>query len=187
MAEFLDDRKRALEEQFFQKREQAALQKLAAERARQTAKQALTAASGLKDDAVLDHLLRLGIEPDTLLALGLVPLVEVAWADGHLDDRERQAILSALEQAGIARESAPHALVQSWLAAPPAPAMLGAWAAYAAGLCGQLSEAERANLRTAVMGRARAVAEAAGGFLGLAKVSAAEQEMLRRLDRAFAD
>jgi hypothetical protein len=40
-------------------------------------------------------------------------------------------------------------------------------------------------LRETVIGQARAVAEAAGGFLGLGKVSPAEDEMLRRLERAF--
>lgn len=184
--EFLGDRKRLLEEEFFRKHEREILQRLTAERTRQTAREALAAASGLRDEATLDRLLSLGIEPDTLLALRLVPLVEVAWADGRLDPRERQAILSALDQAGIARDSAPHALVQSWLDAPPAPTMLEAWATYTAALCAQLAEAERAGLRAAVMGQARAVAEAAGGLLGLGRVSPAEQEMLRRLERAFA-
>jgi hypothetical protein len=44
----------------------------------------------------------------------------------------------------------------------------------------------RQRLRDEVMGRARAVAEAAGGFLGLGrKVSAAEEAVLRELAQAF--
>jgi len=187
MAEaFLGDRKRALEEEFFRKREQALLARLEAERAHRTAKQALAEASGLTDEAVLDHLVSLGIEPDAFMALRLVPLVEVAWADGHLDARERQAVLSALAAAGLPPGSLGYALVDGWLASPPPPSMLEAWSAYTRGLCGQLSPAERQSLRSAVIGQARVVAEAAGGILGLGKVSAAEVEMLARLERAFA-
>jgi hypothetical protein len=36
------------------------------------------------------------------------------------------------------------------------------------------------------MGQARAVAETAGGFLGVGKVSAAEEETLARMERALA-
>jgi hypothetical protein len=36
---------------------------------------------------VLQKLSPLGLTSDTLLALGLVPLGTVAWADGALDDK----------------------------------------------------------------------------------------------------
>jgi hypothetical protein len=64
--------------------------------------------------------------------------------------------------------------------------MLEAWTTYTTGLCASITPAERAALRSVVMGQARAVAEAAGGFLGVGKVSGAEEEMLARLERAFA-
>src|SRR5919198_1576509 len=108
--EFLHDRKRALENEFFHKREKALIERMRTEQARQTARQALATASGLTDPAVLDRLVGLGIEPDTLLALRLVPLVAVAWADGKLDDRERRAVLAGLEAAGITAGSAAYAL-----------------------------------------------------------------------------
>lgn len=45
-------------------------------------------------------------------------------------------------------------------------------------------EAKRA-LSHDLLGRARAVAEAAGGFLGLGKISSSEQAVLTELERAF--
>lgn len=185
--EFLGARKRALEEEFFRKRERELLARIQAEQARQSARQALAEASGLTDPAALDHLVALGIAPETLLALRLVPLVEVAWADGHLDERERRAVLSALPAAGLAPGSPSHALVESWLASPPPPALLEAWTAYAKGLAAQLSPGERAALRESVLRQARAVAQAAGGFLGLGRISDAEAAVLRRLEAALAD
>jgi uncharacterized membrane protein YebE (DUF533 family) len=54
---------------------------------------------------VLNKLSALGIPSDTLLSLGLVPLVAIAWADGALDDRERSAIIANLGAAGIPADS----------------------------------------------------------------------------------
>lgn len=186
MAEdFLTDRKRALENEFFHKREKALIDRMRAEQAQQSARQALAAASGLTDERVLDHLADLGIQPDTLLALRLVPLVAVAWADGRMDDRERQAVQGGLAAAGIAAGSLARALVENWLASPPPRTMLDAWTAYTTALAGQLSPDDRRELRATVLRQARAVAETAGGILGLGRVSAAEEALLQRLQQAF--
>jgi hypothetical protein len=185
--EFLGDRKRALEEEFFRKKERAILERVRATQAKDEARKTLAEASGLADDAVLDRLLDLGIDPGTFLALGLVPVVEVAWADGHLDAREKQAVIVGLEASGIASGSPSRALVESWLETRPPAAMLEAWTAYMRSLCARLSAEQRGELRSAILGRARNVAEAAGGFLKLgSKVSWAEEEMLARLEQAFA-
>jgi hypothetical protein len=185
--EFLGDRKRALEGEFFRKREQAILERLRATRDKEQARQALAEASGLADEAVLERVLELGIDPGTFLALELVPVVEVAWADGHLDDREKQAVIVGLEASGIGSGTPAGALVESWLQTRPRAALLEAWTAYMTAVCAQLSAEQRETLRSSILGRARAVAEAAGGFLGLgSRVSRAEEGMLARLERAFA-
>jgi len=186
--EFLGERKRVLEEEFFRKQDKVLLERMRTALARQTRTQALAEASGIQDAAILDRLVDLGIEADTLLALGLIPLVEVAWADGDLDAREREAVLSGLAATGVGPGNPAYALVESWLSARPPAAMREAWAAYTSALCARLSPGERGSLRATVLGRARAVAEAAGGFLGLgSRVSRAEEETLRALERAFGE
>jgi hypothetical protein len=147
----------------------------------------LSQASGLTDAVVLDRLLGLGIQPDTLVAMGLIPLVAVAWADGTLDAKERQAVVSALRTAGIAMDSPAGQLIQRWLASAPPASLLEAWRTYMADLCRHLSPVDHASLRDSILNRARAVAEAAGGFLGLGtKISPAEEEILRTLEGVFA-
>ena len=186
--EFLGDRKRALEEEFFRKQENALLNQLRTTQARESAQEALAAATGVRDSTVLHKLSALGITSDTLLALGLVPLVAIAWADGALDDKERHAIVASLGVAGIAADSPAGQLVQTWLSSPPPASMLEAWSSYTAALAAELSPTERHNLRDSVLGRARAVAEAAGGFLGFGKrVSQAEAELLQTFARAFGE
>ena len=73
----------------------------------------------------------------------------------------------------------------AWLKKKPDPALLTAWTHYIQTLCKQLSADERKALHDEVMADARSVAEAAGGILGLAKISAEEKAMLQRLDEAF--
>jgi hypothetical protein len=186
--EFLGDRRRVLEEEFFRKQEQAVLNQLRTAQAQESAQEALAAATGVRDRAVLDKLSTLGITSDTLLALGLVPLVAIAWADGVLDDKERSAIVANLGAAGMVADSPAGQLVQSWLSSPPPASMLEAWSSYTSALAAALSPTERHNLRDSVLGRTRAVAEAAGGFLGFGKrVSQAEEELLEKLARVFGE
>ena len=71
------------------------LRKLREQGAKEKKRGALRDALKLDDDEILERMLELDLEPETLIALGLVPLVEVAWADGSIQTRERDAVLRA--------------------------------------------------------------------------------------------
>ena len=98
---FFGDRRKGFEAEFFRRQEAALLQRLRDEEARRSARQALAAASHITDEVLLDQLAALGIKPETLVALSLVPLVEIAWADGTVQASERQAILETARAAGL--------------------------------------------------------------------------------------
>jgi hypothetical protein len=135
---------------------------------------------------VVDKLLELGVKAETVAALGLVPLVEVAWADGQLDRRERTAILERARASGVAAGSAEDALLEAWLDRRPDPKLLTAWTHLVRGLSEQLGPEETARLKKDLLDRARAVATASGGVLGMgSKVSGAEATMLAQLEAAF--
>ncbi|MDO9500076.1 hypothetical protein [Falsiroseomonas sp.] len=184
--EFLDDRRRALEEAFFARETEAWRQRQRAEAAAASRREGLQAASGITDTALLDRLAAQGLEASTLAALSLVPLVMVGWADGSLDEKERAALLRAAAESGLGADSpAQHSLTQ-WLSAPPPPALLETWSDYIRASTAGMDVAARQALKSGLLDRARGVAEAAGGFLGLgARISPAEQAMLVKLERAF--
>ena len=184
-AKILADRRKALEEQFFARQERELLGRMRAEAAEKERRQALAEASGIEDRAVLDRLAALNLDGSTIAALGLVPLVEVAWADGTLHERERDAVMQAAEAHGVAPGSAAHDLLEGWLSQRPGRELLEAWRAYVSALAELLDETERRALRQDVVSRARAVAEAAGGILGLGKVSDAEERVLKALEAAL--
>jgi len=142
----------------------------------------LALASGISDEAMLRILLDLDVETSVLTALSLVPLVEVAWADGKMDPEERTAILEASADQGIAPGTSAHDLLASWLDHLPRPELFEAWRSYIEAVLEPLTPGEREELRVGLVERARRVAEAAGGILGLGAISGSERLVLARLD-----
>ena len=182
----LGNRQRALEEEFFRRRETVLLDKSRARLAQRAAHAALGAASGITDEALLDRLVAMGITTDTLVALSLVPLAEVAWADGRLDESEKRAILAAAQTAGLEAESAGYRLVESCLSERPPARLRELWRHYIAGVCVSRPEDERNRLKHELVRQATTVAAAAGGFKGLfSKVSAQEAALIAEMATAF--
>jgi hypothetical protein len=183
---FLGDRRKALEDSFFAKQEAKLLEKIRATRAAEESRESLAQTTGIADSAVLDKLEELGIVSDTIAALSLVPLVAVAWADGTVDDKEHNAVLAAAAEVGVNAEHVGYELLEGWLTERPGSDLVETWKAYIQDLTGSLSPTEKSALRDDLIGRARAVAEATGGFLGLGnKISSEESAVLDELEAAF--
>jgi hypothetical protein len=181
----LEERGRALENQFYEKENQAKLAAMKSKLDSQGSKDELRKASGMSDDAVLDRLVALGLRANTIAALSLVPLIQVAWADGKIQDNERTAILQGAHGKGLEKGTPGYELLQSWLAKRPSDELIDAWEAYIKALVGQLSEEQNRLLKNQIVGFAKMVAAAAGGFLGIGKVSASEEKVLHRIEAAF--
>jgi len=177
---------RELEDSFFLEEDRVLLERLKALRRMEENREALGRASGIRDPEVLKRLVELGVRPESVAPLALVPVVEVAWADGKIDDRERRAVLDAAQARGIRAGEIQHDLLQSWLVHRPPQQLLEAWQHYLAGLLPELTPDQRQGLRRELLDRARAVAEASGGFLGLGnKVSPQESAVLEQLEKVF--
>ncbi len=137
----------------------------------------------IKHERFLDRLVALGVRPETALALTLIPLLAVAWADGQLDERERNAVLDAAQQRGVAAEQIAHQLLKNGLVRPPDPRLYSTWKSYVRRLWGCFTADERWQMRQTLLRSTREVAEAAGGFLGLtSKVSEAERKILEEIE-----
>jgi hypothetical protein len=180
--EILRERGKVLEDEFFRREDQRLVRRLNELKALEASREALATASGISDPAVLKQLMDLGIHSETVAALSIVPLVEVAWADGSLDANERRAVV---ERAGVGRGTPAGELVEAWLDRRPDPRLLTAWKHMIQGMCGHLGPEGAARLKASLLERARAVAAASGGLLGIAKVSRAEAAMLATLEAAF--
>src|SRR5690606_4752012 len=138
----LDHRRKALEDAFFTKRDQELLSKLREQQARQKSKEMLASLTGAKDEAILDRLVEAGIRPETYAAMAFIPMSAVAWADGVLDIKERNAVLETAIASGVPANSPGYLLLQSWLDQEPAGNLLATWKAYMAVLCQGLAQEE---------------------------------------------
>ncbi|HTF88669.1 MAG TPA: hypothetical protein VK843_09685 [Planctomycetota bacterium] len=179
----LGGRGRTLEEEFFRKEEAKLLERLRAQKQKLVTREGLQQATGISDSAAIDRLLAMGISPQTLTALALVPLVQVAWASGGVEIAERKLILEAAKDAGL--DSAGQELLASWLAHAPDRALLDAWRGYVSTMCKEVAPQQRETMKTELLGRARKVAGASGGMLALGSVSKEEQKVLKELESAF--
>lgn len=145
----------------------------------------LSLASGISDRAVLRLLADLEVSSSVVAALALVPLVEVAWADGELAPEERASVLRASEEQGIRAGTRAHALLASWLEHRPSRDLLQAWEAYIEAVLEPLDAEEREQLCRDLVGRAREVARAAGHGGGPGSISPEEERALESLEAAL--
>jgi hypothetical protein len=185
VAESLEDRGRALENQFYDKENKDKLAAMKEKLEAQGTKEDLRKASGMTDDKVLDKLVELGLRSNTIAALSLVPLIEVAWADGEIQDNERTAILQGAHGKGLEQGTDGYELLQSWLKSRPDTGLYEAWEAYIKALASQLNDEQNRLLKNQIVGFAKMVAASAGGFLGIGKVSASEEKALAKIEAAF--
>lgn len=185
-SENLLSNQRRLEDEFFLKEDAALLKRLGELQKMKESKEVLAQVSGIHNDAVLDKLVQLDIRPETVASLAIIPLVEVAWADDKMDEKEKKTVLAAIAKTEWGESCLNFELVEQWLQHRPEPHLLEAWIHYIKGLCEKLTAAEKKALKTELVDHTRAIAEAHGGFLGLGnKVSKAEAAMLDKLAAAF--
>lgn len=183
----LDDRRKALEEQFFKDHNEALVKKLKDEAEKAHSKEELQKLTGISNEQVLEALAALKLGGAATLVMSLYPVIDVAWADGKIDAQEKQVILDLSAAIGLKPGTDAHGYLTQWLAQKPELQWQALWADYVKALCEQMKPDDKALLKATVLGRARVVAEASGGFLGLAwRVSGAEQKALDRLEAAFA-
>lgn len=182
----LDDRRKALEEQFFQKHEKELVQKMKDAAAKKSSKEELQKLTGISDEQVLEALSDLKLGGAATLVMSLFPVIEVAWADGKIDPKERDALMEASKGIGLEKDSAAWEYLSKWLEEKPEPIWHTLWADYVKALVAKMKPDDKAMLKATVLGRARVMAESSGGFMGVAfKISDAEKRVMKKLEAAF--
>lgn len=182
----LEKRGQDLESAFFREQDAKLLERLRVRAEEKARKESIAQSTGIDDADVLEKLCQLGLCGESVVALYLVPLIEVAWADGDVHPNEREAILNAAVEQGISQKGLSFQLLESWLDEHPGPEMLEAWENFMRALRPNLSDGVLEQMHESIMQRARGVASAAGGVLGLfGKISDDEKRVLDQLDEAF--
>ena len=177
------DRQKAINKTFFPLRHRSVLKPPTSEPTHAQKKRALTEVSDITNGEMLDRLIASGIDQNTLSALTLIPLIEVAWADDQLDAEERGLVLAAAKRHRFNRDS--YTLLKYWLE-HPSEGLMEVWRDNVEGLLELMSDSERSTFCADIFGRAKEVAEATGGVLGIGKISKLEREVLVEIESVFA-
>ena len=175
------DRERSLEEEYFRNHDAKLIEKLRERGKVEEIAEALAVKLQVDDPALLRRIMALGVTLDTGPAFLLAPLVQVAWAEGDVTDREREKVLRIATERGIDPSSPAYAQLQAWLRKRPADAVFDtAVEAIKTGLS-VLTPAERADRIKRIVDACREVASASGGLgrlLGLGTGVSSEEESI---------
>ncbi len=121
----------------------------------------------LSDDALRQELEALGIQADAHRVIALIPLIQVAWADGRIQAGERQAIHDIAVGAGLADEDSLVLLDKRLNERPTEYTMSRARKALAALAYRAAFDGVTPETLEEVVAYCESVAEAAGGLFGL--------------------
>jgi hypothetical protein len=182
----LADRGRAIEEDYFRKKDRELIEKMRQASAAEAARRELSEKSGLQDPELIAELEALGFTPETVALLPLVPLVQMAWAEGGVSDAERKMILQLARTRGIEEGSAADRRLAAWLASRPDPHVFSSATRLIRATLN--SEASAAGSMSAddLVKYCEEIAAASGGIFGINRVSSEERALLNAIARDLA-
>jgi hypothetical protein len=116
---------------------------------------------------LVDSLTRLGLDDRSTPALALLPLVEIAWADGSVQALEKELIRRAAEDYGVVG-AASRRVLDRWLADRPSPETFALGRRVLAELVGESREGHSVSVSDPdeLLDLCQDVARAAGDLLG---------------------
>jgi hypothetical protein len=185
--EVMDDglakRERSMEELFFRERDAKLIEEYKKLEVLKKNISELATISGIKNPVVLQKLVAIGISAGTLSLLSILPLVEVAWADGQLSEKEKEEVLKEAAKCSISKDSVNYSLLEGWLEKRPESSLLEAWILYIKDLKQSLNPQEIDELKVDLLSKAKKVAQATGGLIY--KVSPEEKAVISKMEDAF--
>lgn len=171
-------RGRALEDEYFRKKDRELMEKFRQAAATEQARKDLGRKAGLDDPELVQELHDLGFTPETVVLLPLVPIIEVAWAEGGITKAERELILRLARNRGVEAGSAADRQLTEWLTSQPAETVFArARRLIRAMLESGSAPAGELNADDLVK-YCEDIASASGGILGIGRISAEERALL---------
>lgn len=181
----LHERGSALENQFFSDLDAKLLAELKIRQEHDSMIGEFARITGLKDSKTLEAIYQLGVTPQSMAALRVFPMVAVAWADGMLEKSEIDSVKTLAGVHFDLKHSPAGQLLQKWLERSPSEELFTAWETYAKTLVASLTPEAASELRSTLIDEIHAVAQASGGLLGWASISAGEHKAMSRIEAAL--
>jgi len=179
--DIFEERERAEEAVYFASQEEKLIEKLRENARLEEIVKALAESLQANNPELLRRVMALGVTLETGAAFLLAPLVQVAWAEGKMKDRERDAVVRLARARGVEEHSPADAQLRDWLQRRPADALFdAAMEVIKAGLSVLPPELREERVRLIVQA-CHEVAESSGGLarvLGLRSGVSHKEETL---------
>jgi hypothetical protein len=176
------ERGRSLEEEYFRRKDKELIEKMRKAAAAEAGRAEMGKRTGLADPELLNELDALGFTPETVILLPLVPIVQVAWAEGGVSDAERHLIVKLARARGISEGSSADAQLMEWLDRRPADRVFTDATRLIRAMLDAPGHPGISVTADDLVKQAEAIASASGGMLGIiGRVSAEEREILKTL------
>ena len=171
------------EEKYFQQREMERREQLRREKelaALQQEERQNIASNLNTSDEIAAEALALGFDAETARVLPLMPLIQVAWADGSVSGAEERSVTELAERRGIEEGSAAHQFLKRLLLERPSDLFFERVNRV---LMHMVAADPDSWVKKSIPELCREVAEASGGFLGVfgSKISEEEQTLIDKL------
>jgi hypothetical protein len=171
-------RGRALEEEYFRKKDRELIEKIRQAAAAEQVRKDTGRKIGLDDPELLKELRDLGFTPETVGLLPLVPIIQMAWAEGGITKAECELILRLARSRGVEAGSAADRQLTKWMTNPPDEGVYGrARRLIRAMLDAGSTHTGDLNADDLVK-YCEDIASASGGILGIGRISAEERALL---------
>jgi hypothetical protein len=169
----------AQENTYFRQKEAELLDHLRSEKKLETERKRIEEAIGVTDQSILQDLWELGYTCDTVMLLPLVPLLQVAWADGELSCRETERIRELAHVRGLMEGTPAFDLLERWLSRKPTDEFFLKTLGVIRNLLSVLCPEELNVVKQDLISCCTYIAQGSGAILGLGNtIGAVEQKLL---------
>ena len=175
------ERGRSLEEEYFHRKEREIIEKMRVGAAADEQRRRLGQETGVANDDVLHDLQDLGYTPETVMLLHLVPLIQIAWAEGGITQKERDLIVKAARSRGITAGSPADQQLDLWLTQRPSDELFEKTLRAIRTILQAQPDDARAASEKDLLSLASAIATASGGIVGFRAVSDEERQILAHI------
>lgn len=177
---------RAREDEYFRRKDRELVERMRQAAQEKAAREELQARTGIHDPDLLKDLQALGFTPETVSLLPLVPIVQVAWAEGGVSEDERRLIERFARERGIQPGTEADEILTGWLKTQPAEEVFTRATRLIRAMLNDQSGGPGRTLDVSeLIAHCEEIAAASGGLLGFRKISAEERTLLQQIEGAF--
>ena len=172
-------RKRTKEEEYFYKKDRELIDQMRQRAKAQQELRELGEQVGVTDPELSRELAEMGFTPETVKLLPLIPVLEMAWAEGGVTDAERKMVVDVARGRGIEEGSTADRQLADWLDRRPDDSVFRR----AGRLINALIESGgRFDITPDdIIKYCETIADVSGGLFGIRRVSSEERATLSRI------